>query len=123
MQTLGEKETLIQAVETGDPNSISPASLLLQRYPDSAEEAIISGIRAMETSIREQNALRHTCISACVAINKNVPQVAYESGNSTSIIKQHYLQPMPASTAAAWFSITPVVVHRYKEEPETQQGE
>jgi hypothetical protein len=35
----------------------------------------------------KQNALRHTCISACVAIDKNVPQVAYESGNSTSIIK------------------------------------
>ena len=64
----------------------------------------------------KQNALRHTCISACVAIDKNVPRVAYESGNSTSIIKQHYLQLMPPSTAEAWFSITPIVVHRYQEE-------
>ena len=71
----------------------------------------------------KQNALRHTCISALVAIDKNVPQVAYESGNSTSIIKQHYLQLMPPSTAEAWFSITPIVVHRYTEEQKKQQGE
>jgi integrase len=71
----------------------------------------------------KQNALRHTCISACVAIDKNVPRVAYESGNSTSIIKQHYLQLMPPSTAEAWFSITPIVVHRYKAEQEKQQSE
>jgi len=51
-----------------------------------------------------------------------VPQVAYESGNSTSIIKQHYLQLMPPSTAEAWFSITPIVVHRYTEEQKKQQG-
>jgi len=70
----------------------------------------------------KQNALRHTCISALVAIDKNVPQVAYESGNSTSIIKQHYLQLMPPSTAEAWFSITPIVVHRYTEEQKKQQG-
>ena len=71
----------------------------------------------------KQNALRHTCISALVAIDKNVPQVAYESGNSTSIIKQHYLQLMPPSTAEAWFSITPNVVHRYAEEQKKQQAE
>jgi hypothetical protein len=52
-----------------------------------------------------------------------VPRVAYESGNSTSIIKQHYLQLMPPSTAEAWFSITPIVVHRYKAEQEKQQSE
>ena len=46
-----------------------------------------------------------------------------ESGNSTSIIEQHYLQLMPPSTAEAWFSITPVVVHRYKGEQKKQQGE
>jgi integrase len=71
----------------------------------------------------KQNVLRHTCISACVAVNKNIHQVAYESGNSTSIIKQHYLQLMPPSTAEAWFFITPVVVHRYTEEQKKQQGE
>jgi len=71
----------------------------------------------------KQNALRHTCISALVAIDKNVPQVAYESGNSTSIIKQYYLQLMPPSMAEAWFSITPVVVRHYAEEQKKQQGE
>jgi integrase len=79
---------------------------------------------AKEAGIQwRQNALRHTCISALVATDKNVPQVAYESGNSTSIIKQHYLQLMPPSTAQAWFSITPMVVQRYAEEQKQQKGE
>ena len=54
VQKFGEKETLIQAVETGDPTSIGQANLLLQRYPDSAEEAIMTGIVVVEKSIREQ---------------------------------------------------------------------
>jgi integrase len=52
----------------------------------------------------KQNALRHTCISAKVAITKDVPRVAYESGNSVAIIKKYYhdlLTQSPTSHCAA----------------------
>lgn len=62
----------------------------------------------------KQNALRHTCISAKVAITKNVPQVAYESGNSVAVIKQHYLDLMTPSLAQAWFNVTVGAVSDYK---------
>lgn len=64
----------------------------------------------------KNNALRHTCISAKVAITRNVPQVAYESGNSVSIIKRHYLDLMPPSLAEAWFAVTPKSVYEYRQE-------
>ena len=67
----------------------------------------------------QRNALRHTCISAKIAIFKDVPQVAYESGNSTYIIKKHYLNLMPPSAAEAWFGVTRLEVARYEE---TQQN-
>ena len=58
----------------------------------------------------QQNALRHTCISAKIALTKNVPQVALESGNSVAMIKKHYLDLMTPSVAKAWFSVTRKVV-------------
>ncbi len=66
----------------------------------------------------QQNALRHTCISAKVARTKNVPQVAYESGNSVSVIKKHYLDLMTPSEAEAWFATTRSVVGQYERELE-----
>ncbi len=53
----------------------------------------------------KQNALRHTCISAKVAVTKDVPQVAYESGNSVAMIKKHYLSLMTQTAAKEWFAI------------------
>ena len=64
----------------------------------------------------QQNALRHTCISAKVARTKNVPQVAYESGNSVAVIKKHYLDLMTPSEAGAWFAITRSAVGQYEDE-------
>jgi integrase len=63
-----------------------------------------------------QNALRHTCISAKVALTKDVPKVAYESGNSVAVIKCYYLDLMTPSVAEAWFAVTPIVVYQYKKE-------
>jgi integrase len=63
----------------------------------------------------QNNALRHTCISAKVAITRNVPTVAYESGNSVAIVKRHYLDLMTPSQAEAWFAITTNVVGEFAE--------
>ncbi len=62
----------------------------------------------------KQNALRHTCISAKIALTKDVPKVAWESGNSVAVIKRHYLDLMTPSLAQAWFNITPSVVLEYR---------
>ncbi len=64
----------------------------------------------------QHNALRHTCISAKVALTRNVPQVAYESGNSVDVIKKFYLDLMPPSVAEAWFAVTPIAVLNYQRE-------
>jgi integrase len=64
----------------------------------------------------KQNALRHTCISAKVAITKDVPRVAYESGNSVAIIKAYYLDLLTPSTAKEWFAVNRLVVSRYEDE-------
>lgn len=60
------------------------------------------------------DALRHTCISARVALERKIPQIAYESGNSEFIIKRDYLDLMPPSTARAWFAVTPSVVAEFQ---------
>ena len=64
----------------------------------------------------QQNALRHTCISAKIALTKNVPQIAYESGNSVAVIKKHYLDLMTPSEAGAWFATTRLLVLNYESE-------
>jgi integrase len=69
----------------------------------------------------KQNALRHTCISARVAITRDASKVASESGNSVSVIKRHYLDLMPPSVAHAWFSVTPAVVHQYRKTTKEQE--
>jgi integrase len=72
---------------------------------------------AKEAGIRwKNNALRHTAISAQVAISRNVPEVAFHSGNSVDVIKRHYLDLMSPSAAEAWFAVTPIVVYNYKQE-------
>ena len=62
----------------------------------------------------KHNALRHTCISARVALTRNVPQVAYEAGNSVAVIKKHYLDLMTPSVAEAWFAVTPAAVRDFE---------
>ena len=71
----------------------------------------------------QHNALRHTCISAKIALSRNVPQVAYESGNSTYIITKHYLNLLPPSAAEAWFAVTRLAVARYEEELESTKAQ
>ena len=53
------------------------------------------------------NALRHTAISAKVALTKNLAQCAYESGNSPAVVQSHYNGLSAPETASAWFNVRP----------------
>jgi integrase len=55
----------------------------------------------------KRNALRHGFISYRVALIKNIPQVAYEAGNSPEIIRRNYLKVVTEAAAKQWFAILP----------------
>jgi integrase len=55
----------------------------------------------------KHNALRHSYISYRVAECADVPRVADESGNSSTVIRTNYLRRVKPKQAAAWFSIVP----------------
>ena len=57
----------------------------------------------------KSNALRHSCISYRVALIKNVPQVALESGNSPQMIDSCYRELVEEQAAQSWFEILPGV--------------
>lgn len=54
-----------------------------------------------------RNALRHSYCSYRMAIIKNAPQVAYEAGNSVSMIKRHYHEAQEEDVAKAYHEILP----------------
>jgi integrase len=53
------------------------------------------------------NALRHSFVSYRVAQIKNVPQVAFESGNSPQMIDSNYRELVTEQESAKWFVIAP----------------
>ena len=53
------------------------------------------------------NCLRHTAISCKVATKPDLARIAYESGNSPDIIKEHYLALMGKREAAKFAAIKP----------------
>ena len=55
----------------------------------------------------KRNGLRHSFISYRVAMIKNVPQTAFEAGNSPTMIQRHYLKVVTESMAQAWFDLQP----------------
>jgi integrase len=55
----------------------------------------------------KNNALRHSFVSYRVAMIKNVPQVALESGNSPQMIDSNYRELVTENEAKAWFAIEP----------------
>jgi integrase len=55
----------------------------------------------------KNNALRHSFVSYRVAQIKNIPQVAYESGNSPQIIDSNYRELVTELDAKKWFTIRP----------------
>jgi integrase len=55
----------------------------------------------------KSNALRHSYGSYRVSIIKNIPQVAYEMGNSSRMIQTHYLHVVTPEEGQRYFSILP----------------
>lgn len=55
----------------------------------------------------KDNALRHSFVSYRVAQIKNIPQVAFECGNSPQMIASNYRELVTEQDAAKWFSIMP----------------
>ena len=55
----------------------------------------------------KRNGLRHSFISYRVAHTKNIPQVAFEAGNSPVMVQRHYLKVVTAKTADEWFNLAP----------------
>ena len=53
------------------------------------------------------NALRHSAISYRLALNRDLPRIALESGNSPAIVQSHYLELVKPDTAREFFSIMP----------------
>jgi integrase len=53
------------------------------------------------------NALRHSCISYRVAMEKDLAKIAYESGNSPQVIQKHYNGLASPKDATAFFAIAP----------------
>ncbi len=55
---------------------------------------------------RYSNALRHSCVSYQVAVTKNMPLVAYNSGHSVAELKKSYNRASLEKVGKQWFSIT-----------------
>lgn len=71
-------------------------------YKEQQEIAKVAGIAWKE------NALRNSYISYRLATIKNVPQVAYEAGNSPDMVKTHYMELVTQAEAVKWFNVVPV---------------
>ena len=56
---------------------------------------------------RLHNGLRDSFISYRVAATMNLPQVAYEAGNSVEMIRSKYLEARTKKEAKAWFAVRP----------------
>lgn len=56
------------------------------------------------------NAMRHSAISYRIALERDLPRIAYESGNSPSIIQRHYNGLASPEAARAYFALTPEAV-------------
>ena len=53
------------------------------------------------------NAMRHSAISYRIALERDLPRIAYEPGNSPSIIQRHYHGLASPEAARAYFALTP----------------
>ena len=55
----------------------------------------------------KDNALRHSFCSYRLAVTKDAAKVAFEAGNSATMIHRHYKALVPEQTAREWFAIMP----------------
>lgn len=68
---------------------------------------MLSGVATKAKIGWKSNALRHSFVSYRVAQIKNIPQVAYESGNSPQIIDSNYRKLVTELEAKKWFLTHP----------------
>jgi integrase len=71
----------------------------------------------------KRNALRHAFISYQVALIKNIPQVAYEAGNSPEMVRRHYLKVVTEASAKKWFAVFPNQATNVVSLPVSDSGE
>ena len=78
-------------------------------WPATASEYYSQQARAADTAgiTWKANALRHSFISYRVAQIKDVAEVAFEGGNSPTIIYRHYRALVTEADAKEWFGIVP----------------
>ncbi len=84
--------------------------LLKLNRDDTEKGKAKTGSAKKEEFVWRQNALRHTYISARMAIVKDAAKVALECGNSPAMIFSNYRELMHDEVAAEWFAIKPVVI-------------
>lgn len=68
---------------------------------------LLAAITAKAKVAWKDNALRHSFVSYRVAQIKNIPQVAFECGNSPQMIASCYRELVTEQDAQKWFAITP----------------
>lgn len=56
---------------------------------------------------RRRDGLRHSFGTYRHALRKRISELAEEMGNSESIIRTHYVRPVPERMAKAWFALRP----------------
>lgn len=84
-------------------NSTGP--VCTEKRPDHAMHSIRSRAGIPGRDRRYANALRHSCITYRVAVTKNMPQVAVESGNSVPEIRRSYNRASLESIGKQWFGM------------------
>ncbi len=78
------------------------------RFLEAARAALANDTARSQIDLTyPHNGLRHSYGSYRMAIIKNMDQLAYEMGNSVSMIKRNYHNPRPVSEGQAWFAIFP----------------
>ena len=68
---------------------------------------VLAAIATEAKVVWKDNALRHSFVSYRVAQIKNIPQVAYESGNSPQMIDSNYRELVTEQESKKWFAIKP----------------
>ncbi len=84
-----------------------------------ANLAIVYSHLARRAGVKwQRNGLRHSYVSYRLAEIKNVAQVAFECGNSASMIFRHYLRVVTETAGKAWFNIYPPQTDRVIQLPQ-----
>lgn len=82
---------------------------MAQLYPSRTVANQVSKLTKQSSLEEHQNGLRHSYGSYRLAIVKDPAQIAYEMGNTTSMVFKHYRRVVGEIEAQKWFSLYPDV--------------